>query len=151
MVTQDKYYTGTAWEYLDAVGRPGLDFYTSHAHPWGAAPTYVLTEYILGIQSVTPGFKEWALRPALLDIGVSWAKGRVPTPYGAIRGNWTIDRARKNLDLNVCAPKGTKGTVSLPLRVESYAINGKERSIEGIGLNEEVSGGDCAKISVAFK
>lgn len=151
MVTQDKYYTGTAWEYLDAVGRPGLDLYTSHAHPWGAAPTYVFMEYVLGIQSVTPGFKEWAFRPALLDVGVSWARGRVPTPYGAIQGNWTVDQKRRHLDLNVCAPKGTKGTVSLPLKAESYTANGEERSVEGVGLKEEVSGGECTKISVVLR
>lgn len=135
MITQDKYYTGTAWEYVDAVGQPGLDFYTSHAHPWGAAPTYVFTEYVLGIQSVTPGFQEWTFRPALLDIGASWARGRVPTPYG----------------MNVCAPSGTKGTVSLPLMVDSYSVNGKEQSGSSVGLKEEVNGGECAHISVVLK
>ncbi|EYE90739.1 Six-hairpin glycosidase [Aspergillus ruber CBS 135680] len=151
MVNQDKYYTGAAWEYVDAVGRPGLEFYTSHAHPWGAAPTYVFTEYVLGIQSVTPGFKEWAFRPALLDVEVSWARGRVPTPFGTIRGGWTVDRAKGHLDLNVCAPEGTKGTVWLPLSVESYTVNGEERSVEGVGLKEEVGGGKCARVSVTLK
>jgi hypothetical protein len=37
MVTQDEYHTGTAWEYIYPDGRPELDIFTSHAHPWGAA------------------------------------------------------------------------------------------------------------------
>ena len=147
MITQDEYYTGTAWEYLYPDGRPGLDFYTSHAHPWGAAPTYVFTEYVLGIQSVTPGFKEWAFRPAVLDIGVSWAKGRVPTPHGVIRGSWSVDKERNQLDMKVCSPGGTKGTVSLPLKVQSYAVDGEQRGASSEGFKEVVEGGKCSRIS----
>ena len=151
MITQDEYYTGTTWEYLYPDGRPGLDFYTSHAHPWGAAPTYVFTEYVLGIQSVTPGFKEWAFRPAVLDIGVSWAKGRVPTPHGVIRGSWSVDKERNQLDMKVCAPGGTKGTVSLPLKVQSYTLDGEKRGASLEGFKEVVDGGKCSRISAMLK
>ncbi|EOD51596.1 putative alpha-l-rhamnosidase protein [Neofusicoccum parvum UCRNP2] len=44
MVADDAYATGSSWEYVYGDGRPGLDTYTSHAHPWGGAPTYVLSE-----------------------------------------------------------------------------------------------------------
>lgn len=58
MITQDEYYTGTAREYIYSDGRPELNIFTSHTHPWDAAPTYVLTEYVLGIQPSAPGFAE---------------------------------------------------------------------------------------------
>lgn len=58
MITQDEYHTITAWEYIYPDGRPELDIFTSHAHPWDAEPTYVLTEYVLGIQPSAPGFAE---------------------------------------------------------------------------------------------
>ncbi|KAL4939999.1 Six-hairpin glycosidase-like protein [Aspergillus oleicola] len=85
MVNQDEYYTGTSWEYVYPDGLPGLDLFTSHSYPWGRAPTYIFPEYVLGIQPVKPGFAEWAFRPTLTHMGLSWAKGRVATPRGLSR------------------------------------------------------------------
>lgn len=150
MITQDDYYTGTAWEYLYPNGKPGLDLYTSHAHPWSTAPTYVFTEYVLGIQSTAPGFREWAFRPAVLDVGVEWARGRVPTPYGAIRASWGFGADRGRLDMKVCAPGGTKGVVGLPVHVVSYTVDGQERGSSG-GLRVDIEDGKCSKISLVLK
>ncbi|XHF99460.1 hypothetical protein AWENTII_002962 [Aspergillus wentii] len=150
MINQDEYYTGAAWEYLYPDGRPGLDLYTSHAHPWGAAPTYVFTEYVLGIQPTTPGFEQWAFRPSVLNLGLSWAKGRVPTPQGVIRGSWKF-ASKKNIAIDICAPEGTRGVVALPLAVESYTLNDKQGNVTSDGLKVNVDGGDCSKISVMLR
>ncbi|KAL4761131.1 Six-hairpin glycosidase-like protein [Aspergillus foveolatus] len=91
MTDKDEYYTGTSWEYLYPDGRPGLDLFTSLAHPWGGAPTYVLTEYLLGIQPTSPGFIEWAFRPVITGMGLSWVEGRVPTPRGSINTGWVVE------------------------------------------------------------
>ncbi|EHA25330.1 hypothetical protein ASPNIDRAFT_131668, partial [Aspergillus niger ATCC 1015] len=107
MVTQNEYYTGTTWEYLYPDGRPGLDFYTSHAHPWAAAPTYVFSEYVLGVQATSAGFSEWEFRPAMLDVNLSWARGRVPTPQGPIQASWQLNET--SVQLSVCGPSGTEG------------------------------------------
>ncbi|PWY93095.1 Six-hairpin glycosidase [Aspergillus sclerotioniger CBS 115572] len=148
MVTQDEYYTGGAWEYVYPDGRPGLDLYTSHAHPWAAAPTYVLTEYVLGIQATSAGFSEWAFRPAILDVNVSWARGRVPTPNGPIRASWQLGH-NDTVQLNVCGPNNTTGIVSLPFAVESYTVNGETTAGDNFGVR--VSGGSCADVQIVRK
>ncbi|KAL4795807.1 Six-hairpin glycosidase-like protein [Aspergillus venezuelensis] len=152
MVTQDEYYTGTSWEYVYPDGRPGLDLFTSHAHPWGGAPTYIFPEYVLGIQPVKPGFEEWAFRPTLTHTGLSWAKGRVPSPRGGIKASWEIEDDGKTVSLEVCAPKGTKGTFSIPLSTTGCSLNGKD---VGAGCGEsgvrlDVQGGNCSTITVSL-
>jgi hypothetical protein len=146
MITNDEYYTGTSWEYVFPEGRPGLDLYTSHAHPWGAAPTYVLTEYVLGIQSTAPGFSEWVFQPAVLTPGVSWTNGRVPTPHGSIEASWKLSKDAKEIDLNVCSPRGTKGTVRLPFAVKSAKVNGEKSVTSTGGFKLDVSAGECWEI-----
>ncbi|PYI08416.1 Six-hairpin glycosidase [Aspergillus sclerotiicarbonarius CBS 121057] len=147
MVTQDEYYTGGTWEYVYPDGRPGLDLYTSHAHPWSAAPTYVLTEYVLGIQGTSPGFSEWAFRPAILDVNVSWAQGRVPTPNGPIRARWQLS-PNDTVQLNVCGPENTTGIVSVPFAVDSDAVNGENMTAVGDKLELRVSGGSCTDVHI---
>ncbi|BCS14345.1 similar to alpha-L-rhamnosidase [Aspergillus luchuensis] len=144
MVNQDEYYTGTTWEYLYPDGRPGLDLYTSHAHPWAAAPTYVLSEYVLGVQATAAGFSEWEFRPAMLDVNVSWARGRVPTPHGAIQASWRINGT--SVQLSVCGPSGTEGTVRVPLNIKSYSVNGEQQIDSKDGLEVHVSDGSCTDI-----
>jgi hypothetical protein len=107
MTDQDEYYTGTSWEYLYPDGRPGLDLFTS-PHSWGEAPTYVFTEYLLGIQPTSPGFMEWAFRPVITGMGLSWVEGRVPTPRGSINAGWAVENVTE-IRLHVCAPTGTTG------------------------------------------
>ena len=150
MVTQDEYYTGGAWEYVYPDGRPGLDLYTSHAHPWAAAPTYVLTEYVLGIQATAAGFSEWAFRPAILDVNVSWARGRVPTPHGPIRASWQLGQ-NDTVQLRVCGPSHTTGIVSLPFAVESYTVHGEDRTAVGDQFEVTVSGGSCTNVHIVKK
>ncbi|RHZ67195.1 uncharacterized protein CDV56_109624 [Aspergillus thermomutatus] len=151
MVTQDEYYTGTTWEYLYPDGRPGLDLYTSHAHPWAAAPTYVLTEYVLGVQAVSAGFARWAFRPAVLDVAVSWARGRVPTPHGLIQASWRVAGEGMRMEIKVCGPKGTTGVVGLPFAVQSCMVNGKKQAPGAGGLEVAVTGGGCAEIRCTRK
>ncbi|PSN58595.1 glycoside hydrolase family 78 protein, partial [Corynespora cassiicola Philippines] len=64
-------YTGCFWETLDENGGPGLGAITSLCHAWGAGPTGELSFYVLGIQPVKPGFREWQVSP--LTLGLQWA------------------------------------------------------------------------------
>lgn len=147
MITQDEYYTGTTWEYLYPDGRPGLDFYTSHAHPWSGAPTYVFSEYILGIQPAKSGFAEWSFRPAFASgLGITWARGRVPTPQGVIRAGWKFASDGKELLLRACAPNGTKGRIELDgSKIKSAEINGRAEQGEVV-----VDGGKCERVSLSL-
>ncbi len=54
----------------------------SLCHGWASGPTPWLSEHILGIKPVEPGFKVVKIKPNLGDL--KWVKGTFPTPYGII-------------------------------------------------------------------
>ncbi|CAG8409365.1 unnamed protein product [Penicillium salamii] len=150
MITNEEYSTGTAWEYVFPDGRPGLDLYTSHAHPWGAAPTFALTEYVLGIQPSSPGFSEWDFQPAVLTPDVSWAKGKVPTPHGSIDASWKLNRQKNEIQMKVCSPSGTNGTIKLPFAMSSYKLDGKQHAVDSDKFELKVKAGKCSSVTVRF-
>ncbi|KAL4816838.1 Six-hairpin glycosidase-like protein [Aspergillus spinulosporus] len=151
MVDQDDYYTGTSWEYLYPDGRPGLDLFTSHAHPWGGAPTFVFTEYLLGIQPTSPGFMEWAFRPVITGMGLSWVEGRVPTPRGSIKASWAVENGTE-VRLHVCAPAGTRGIFGIPLSATKCLVNNRVQpeNCGESGVRVDVRGGMCSRIAVSL-
>lgn len=59
MLNQNQYFTGATcrWECLHPNGSPGIGLFTSLSHPWGSAPTYVLTDYVLGVRPLAPGYE----------------------------------------------------------------------------------------------
>lgn len=134
MVTQNEYFSGASWEYLTPEGAPGLGDYTSLAHPWGGAPTYVLPEYVLGVTPTSPGFVTWKLQPSLGAFGLTEAKGTVVTPKGNILVGW-----KKEGDcwiVTVSAPKITKGTIVL---IDGFGIEGAG---EDVKESMQVNGGE---------
>jgi hypothetical protein len=60
-------------------------YFVSLAHGWSAGPTTWLTENILGITPIEPGYGTVDIHPDLLDL--AWAYGAVPTPHGLIKIN----------------------------------------------------------------
>ena len=66
-------------QHLAMYGRP---YGKSLCHAWGASPIYLLGKYYLGVKPVKPGYEEFEIRPTLG--GLTWMKGSVPTPHGAI-------------------------------------------------------------------
>lgn len=99
MVTQNEYYTGASWEYMLADGSPAPGgVFASLGHPWGGAPTYIYTNYVLGVRSEwdeSQGKYGWVFDPAweiLEGLGLEWAKGRVPLESGGyIDASWSIE------------------------------------------------------------
>ncbi|KAL2836301.1 Six-hairpin glycosidase [Aspergillus pseudoustus] len=113
---QNSNYTGCFWETLDEDGTPGLGLGTSLCH----------ARYVLGIAPVTPGFKQWEVRPQTM--GLTWAQVRHPTPQGAIEVNWGFTDTGL-FNMTVTAPPGTVGTVYLPTSLrckdqQSFSIQG---------------------------
>ncbi|KAI0579968.1 Bac-rhamnosid multi-domain protein [Pyrenophora tritici-repentis] len=129
MVNNDSYSSGASWEYVKPYGSPGIDLFTSLAHPWGAAPSYVLPEYLLGVRPVTPGYKEFVLQPAVGYLGLKKAAGRVPTPFGGINATWSIDGLSALLTVDV--PANVTGTLKMPA---GWAMKGLNHSTEGTEL-----------------
>lgn len=110
-------YTGGLWEKMSPTGT--VDVLTgadpvdnqSLAHGWAAGPTYELSQYVLGVVPVEPGYRKWLVEPHQGDL--RWAAGRVPTAYGPIKIRWWRNGRRTTLSVN--APAGTSGHVELPL------------------------------------
>ncbi|KAK8253209.1 Six-hairpin glycosidase-like protein [Phyllosticta capitalensis] len=118
------YASGASWEYLtpglSSAPIPALSAYTSLSHPWGGAPTYMLPSFVLGVRATAPGFREWqvvvpAFEAVRRDLGVSWARGRVPVGGG---GSVAVEWMREGeevevVKVRVSAPAGTKGRVGV--------------------------------------
>jgi hypothetical protein len=75
----------------------------SLCHGWTAVFNYFAGARLLGVRPLTPGFKEFVVEPVLL--GLSKAKGTIPTPYGSIEVAWEDDPAKKELQLMLKHPK----------------------------------------------
>ncbi|GAB1734037.1 hypothetical protein NU195Hw_g7635t1 [Hortaea werneckii] len=114
MVNQDEYRSGASWEYLYPDGSPGIDLFTSLSHPWGGAPTYVLPESVVGIRAVEPGYKQWALMPAVAEMGLEHASGTTVTPFGNIEVDWTVSEDGRLHCATIFSPKGTQGYYKVP-------------------------------------
>lgn len=132
MVTQDEYYSGASWEYLYPDGSPGIGLFTSLAHPWGAAPTYVLPEYVLGVTATSPGYKTWRFAPLLSGLDLDEANGTIITPHGPINASWQILPGGKEAVVTANVPEGTTGTLVLPQghRIASTERNHSPRRID---------------------
>ncbi|KAI7113472.1 hypothetical protein KC343_g18935, partial [Hortaea werneckii] len=114
MVNQDEYRSGASWEYLFPDGSPGIDLFTSLSHPWGGAPTYVLPESVVGIRAVEPGYRQWALKPAVSEMGLEHASGTTVTPFGNIEIDWRVSEGGGLHCATIFSPKGTCGYYEVP-------------------------------------
>jgi len=143
MVSQDVYYSGASWEYVGQNLTPGLSLFTSLSHPWGVAPSYLLTDYIAGIRPVTPGYKTWTLVPGIYGFNLTYAKATVPTLYGPLSVKWSLGK-KGRLTVNVKAPAGTSGTLELPggRAVSVMSMNKRELGTATVKTKIELEGGE---------
>jgi hypothetical protein len=75
----------------------------SLCHGWAGGPTAWLSEHVLGIVPVQPGFKAMKVDPKLGDL--KWARGIMPTPLGVIEVVHEVsDSGRINTEIS--APDG---------------------------------------------
>jgi len=116
-------YTAAFWEFKNTQG--GVNRTTaSLAHGWAASPTVQLTESVLGIRPVGPGYSTWTIKPHPGDLAFS--KGVVPTETGTIDASWTQNKAAETFTLQVSSPAGTSGTVAVPVKANSVVtVNGQ--------------------------
>lgn len=58
-------------------------FRHSLCHGWASGPTAWLSQHVLGVEIVEPGYKTVKINPHLGNL--EWVEGSVPTPYGDIK------------------------------------------------------------------
>jgi alpha-L-rhamnosidase len=62
---------------------------------------------------------------------LSWAEGRVPTPYGPIAVRWQKSPQGLRLEINV--PNGTSGSVGLPTSSNADSVTDNDRPVKKSG------------------
>ncbi|MEX2727959.1 MAG: family 78 glycoside hydrolase catalytic domain [Candidatus Sigynarchaeum springense] len=94
----------TIWE--DWTGAASL------AHPVQGCVVSFFYEYLAGIQALEPGFKKFAVRPAVVG-DLSWVQARLETWYGTIQSTW-----RKaddgTITFTIRVPPNTTAEIMLP-------------------------------------
>ena len=120
------FYSGGTWERMTPDAVPD-SIATSLAHGWGSGPTSALSKYVLGVRPVSPGYKTWLVEPQPGDL--TWAKGRVPTPYGPIEVRW--EKEGNEFILRVEVPEGTSGTVGVPVSESPGMLLVNGRKLKG--------------------
>ncbi|RSM06240.1 hypothetical protein CEP52_005805 [Fusarium oligoseptatum] len=109
--------TGTSWEYVNQDGDPGLGLFTSLSHPWSGAPTYILTEWVAGIQAASGtagfGYRNWNITPSAgVQMGLKNVHAKVVTAFqGDLEVHWQIKQ--KVMQVTMWAPKQTSGFFKL--------------------------------------
>jgi hypothetical protein len=110
-------YTGGLWEFKNATG--GVNRSTaSLAHGWAASPTVQLTEQVLGVTPVDPGYATWSIKPHPGTL--TWAQGAVPTKHGDITARWAS--IGPVFTLHAETPADTNGTVAVPASARSLVV-----------------------------
>lgn len=122
----------TMWEGIGPNGSAYEGAFTSMAHGWSTGAVPLMTNYVLGVKPVEPGFAKWQISPVTTDGGLLWARGAVPTPHGEIEVEWLKNssshcRQAPYLTLKFKAPKGTSGIVCLP----ENELKGRVLKIDG--------------------
>ncbi|WP_249732831.1 alpha-L-rhamnosidase-related protein [Paenibacillus lautus] len=75
----------------------------SFSHGWGASPSYILTQSVLGLDLSRLGDQEVYLAPHAGDL--DWAEGAVPTRFGMMEGSWKRGKGGK-LKYELTIPEG---------------------------------------------
>jgi hypothetical protein len=107
MATHDPY--STFWEGIGPGGKPYQDGFTSMAHGWSTGVTPLLSNHVLGLTPLSPGFRAWKFAPCRPWGGMDWARGQVATPRGPLWVQWTLKPDGYTLEIS--APAGTSGDV----------------------------------------
>ncbi|KAI0166216.1 glycoside hydrolase family 78 protein [Xylariaceae sp. FL1272] len=115
----------THWEGIADQGSKYEGADTSLSHGWSTGVTPLLTQYVLGVKPMAPGFSQFVVKPVVTD-DITWARGVVPTPYGGISVSWERDDSGQ-IVVDVDAPSGTNFTVATDMSAgRSLEVDGME-------------------------
>lgn len=107
---------------------------SSLAHGWAAGPTAALSAYVLGMRPRSAGWTNWLVEPQPADL--TFAQGSVGTPEGKLGVRWERAADDRSFKLTVKVPRGTTGTVAVPLlgRERTIARDGRIVFAKGRGV-----------------
>ena len=120
------------------------DVRTSECHPWSAGITAWLTESVLGLQPIKPGFTQWQAIPRhFVSSNLTWVNGSVPTPRGPAAAWFNVRTGNHG----VVVPPQTSARVGLPRMASGLATvaldgvrvwqNSSKRFVFSAGTSDE--------------
>ena len=115
-----------AWTTTECMGMM-THGWGDESHPDTAIAAH-LSAYILGVTPVAPGYRRFTVRPQPVK-EVTWAKGLVPTPHGAIAADWELRDG--TLTLSLAVPQGTAANVVMPTCAQLF-VNGRTGDVRGL-------------------
>ena len=95
----------------------------SHCHGWSAAPVVFLTQWVLGVRPLEPGYRKVLVAPKVGEL--MWATGRVPIPGGIVEVYWKR-QGKKGFEIEVTSPAPVR--IELPARGKVEVENGKVKA-----------------------
>ena len=131
----------TMWEGIGPDGGLYQGGFTSMAHGWSTGIVPVMSNYVLGVTPVEPGFAKWRVCPVVDGGGLTWAKGVVPTPGdgGGIKVSWVRNNVETGevFTMGVEAPEDTEGVICVP----SLGLEDATVTLDGEVVSEPGEGG----------
>lgn len=79
---------------------------------YSSGPAPYVVNHILGIQPLSPGFRETLIAPQFSDL--DHAAGKAPTPAGYVHVRWQRHRSSKSTEVYLTVPSGLNATMRLP-------------------------------------
>jgi len=132
-------FSGSWWEKWNF--EPGM----SRSHGWCGGPTALLPAKVLGVEPITPGWKQFKIQPCLYDL--KWAEGVVPSIAGDISvklKKLTKGKINGGMQIEAVVPEKTSAKIYVPIQPkEHFAIYVNNRKIwkdgKFIGTNNKIS------------
>lgn len=118
----------TTWEFWEVIRPDGTVTLGSMNHYSPGAVASWLYQTIAGINGVEPGYKRSRIQPQPGG-GLTWARAKVETPYGALESAWEI--ADGKLRLNVTIPPNTRAEIWLPGAAAGQEVGAGRYTFEG--------------------
>lgn len=99
---------------------------TSLCHPWSAGPGFWISQNLLGVKPIKPGFQTFVIRPQL-TASLQRVNGVVPSVLGPFEVSFDLAEAQANLSIPSGVHHGRLEITLLPshtLQAESVRIDG---------------------------
>lgn len=92
-------------------------------HNYGTVPAYYLSSYVLGVRVEDDRL---LIEPRLGNL--TYARGKVVTPYGTVSADWQKGKTPASLSFNIELPKGVSGELRLPILQPglTVVVNGRK-------------------------
>ena len=101
-------FTWEVWQPSDVIG-------DSMSHGWGSNVLVTIQRTLLGVSPTSAGYATFSVAPP--NVGLTHARGAVPTPHGPITVAWSRSATpSEGFTIDVTVPPNTTATVTVPGR-----------------------------------